>query len=85
MYGCGCDSCTLPPFKGCLPVFVPKQVVYSPVVCRCCAGRTVEVEPGVRRIGTDERHGRFGQPWVRVTSYRFWCDGCGVVTWRKNR
>ena len=63
----------------------PKPVVYSRVVCRCCEGRTVEVEPGVQRIGTDERHGRFGQPWMRVTSYRFWCDGCGVVTWRKNR
>mgnify|MGYP003149322895 FL=1 len=62
----------------------PTPVLYSRVMCRGCEGRTVEVEPKVRGMGMDCRGG-VGVPWTRVTSYRFLCDDCGVVTCRRNR
>lgn len=62
----------------------PKPVVYSPVACRCCGGGTVECEPNTVRMGRDDRR-HVGTPYVRVTSYRFWCDGCEVMTWRRSR
>ncbi len=79
---CGCAACI--DGVGCIPVYESQPVVYSPVVCRCCGGVTVEVQPGAQRMGTDYRHG-VGVPWMRVTSYRFWCDDCEVVTWRMTR
>ena len=61
----------------------PKAVVYSPVVCRECGGRTVEVSPKTRTLGRDDRR-HVGTPWLVATSYRFWCDACEVVTWRQS-
>ena len=84
MYGCGCDSCTLPPFKGCISVFTPKPVLYSRVACPSCGGVTVEVAPKTRRLGRDDRR-HVGTPYVVVTRHQFWCDGCEVMTWRKHR
>ena len=56
----------------------PKPVLYSQVVCRGCGGRTVEVEPNREVVGYD-----IGGPLTRVTAWRFLCDDCGVMTWRK--
>ena len=78
---CGCDDCTQG--RPCLPVFTPKPVVYSPVMCRCCGGKTREVKPTKLRMGTDYRNG-LGVPHTRVTSFRFLCDVCEVITWRRN-
>jgi hypothetical protein len=61
----------------------PTPVLYSRVMCRGCEGRTVEVKPNRVVMGTDYRHGA-GEPLTRVTSYRFLCDDCGVVTCRRN-
>ena len=61
----------------------PTPVLYSRVMCRGCEGRTVEVEPKTVVMGTDHRRGP-GVPWTRVTSLRFLCDDCGVVTCRRN-
>ena len=62
----------------------PTPVLYSRVMCRGCEGRTVEVKPNRVVMGMDYRGG-VGVPWTRVTSYRFLCDDCGVVTCRRNR
>jgi len=61
----------------------PKPVLYSRVMCRCCGGRTREVKPTELRMGTDYRNG-LGVPHTRVTSFRFLCDVCEVITWRRN-
>ena len=62
----------------------PTPVVYSDKACRCCGGVTVEVAPKTRRLGRDDRR-HVGTPYVVVTRYQFWCDGCEVMTWRKYR
>jgi len=78
---CGCDDCTQG--RPCIPVFAPKPVVYSPVMCRCCDGKTREVSPNEEFITMDYRRG-IGVPFTRITSFRFLCDDCEVITWRKN-
>tara|TARA_R110002096_G_scaffold331681_1_gene525733 strand:- start:316 stop:654 length:339 start_codon:yes stop_codon:yes gene_type:complete len=61
----------------------PKPVLYSRVMCRCCGGRTREVSPNEKFITMDFRQG-IGVPFTRITSFRYLCDDCEVVTWRKN-
>ena len=81
--GCGCDTCQLPPYKGCIPVFTPEPVLYSQVVCRGCGGRTVEMAPKEQVICMDYRQG-VGVPFTRITSFRFVCEDCEVMTWKRN-
>jgi len=70
---CGCDDCTQG--RPCIPVFTPKPVLYSPAMCRCCGGKTREVEPTGFQVGAGA---------MRVSSFRFLCDDCEVITWRRN-
>ena len=61
----------------------PKPVLYSQVVCRGCGGRTVEMAPKEQVICMDYRQG-VGVPFTRITSFRFVCEDCGVMTWKRN-
>jgi hypothetical protein len=70
---CGCDDCTQG--RPCIPAFTPKPVVYSPVMCRCCGGKTREVAPTGLQVGAGA---------MMVSSFRFLCDDCEVITWRRN-
>ena len=54
----------------------PAPVLYSRVMCRCCSGKTREVGPTGFQVGAGA---------MAVSSFRYLCDDCGVVTWRRNR